>query len=250
MTSSILFYLAAVPAVLLTGISKGGFGGALGGIAVPLMALVIPPTTAAGIMLPILCLTDWVGFRPYFGKWDRSQLRVMVPGGLAGIALGTVAAGGLRPHMVRIIVGAIAVAFALYRLLGARAAARPAARSAIRGNAWAAVSGFTSFIAHAGGPPAMVYLVPQQLDRTTYVATVNLFFLVMNAAKLVPYAWLGQLSLPSLRTSLVLAPLVPLGVWFGLWLHRRVDEARFQRLVVLFMLATGAELLIQGLRGP
>ena len=249
MTSSLAFYLVAVPAVLLTGLSKGGFGGALGGIAVPLMALVMPPATAAGIMLPILCLTDWFGFRPYYGKWDTAQLKVMIPGGLAGIALGTVAAGGLRPATVRVIVGAIAVAFALYRLLAAGAGARAAPRSAVRGILWSAVSGFTSFIAHAGGPPVMVYLVPQRLDRTTYVATSNLFFLVMNAAKLLPYLWLGQLSLPNVRASAIQAPLVPLGVWLGLWLHRRIEERRFARLVVLFMLATGAQLLWQGLRG-
>jgi len=79
-----LFHAVGVPAVLLTGISKGGFGG----VGVPLMALAIPPVQAATILLPVLCLMDLVGLGAYFGKWEKPTLRIVLPGALLGIVAG------------------------------------------------------------------------------------------------------------------------------------------------------------------
>ncbi|MES3026076.1 MAG: sulfite exporter TauE/SafE family protein [Pseudomonadota bacterium] len=242
-----LFYAVAIPAVLLTGISKGGFGSALGGIGVPLMALAISPLQAAAILLPVLCFMDLVGMRVYFKKWDWANLRIMLPGALLGIALGTLTFGMLSENAVRILIGAIAVAFTLNTWFGFGARQGPAGRSVVKGTFWSAVSGLTSFLAHAGGPPAMVYMLPQRLDKTTYVATISLFFTFVNAVKLVPYAWLGQLSLANLSTSLVLAPLVPLGVWFGLWLQDRINITWFYRIAQACLLATGLQLVYQGI---
>lgn len=249
MSHGAAFYVAAATAVLLTGISKGGFGGAFGGLAVPLLALVVPTPQAAAIMLPLLCLSDVAGFRAYYGKWDRAPLAVMIPGGLAGILVGALTFRFLSERAIRLLVGTIAIAFALHRWLGRPPPPGEAPRAPARaaGTFWSTVSGFTSFVAHAGGPPAMIYLLPQRLEKTAFVATVNLFFLVMNAVKLVPYALLGQLSGANLATSLVLAPLVPAGVWAGLWLHARVDATWFYRLIHLFLFGTGAQLVWQAL---
>lgn len=244
-----LFYAVAIPAVLLTGISKGGFGSALGGIGVPLMALAISPVQAAAILLPVLCFMDLVGVRVYLGKWDRANLAIMLPGAVLGIAAGTVSFGMLSEDAVRILIGAIAVAFTVHGWLAAGKAQPPAARSVVKGTFWSGVSGFTSFLAHAGGPPAMVYMLPQRLDKTTYVATISVFFAFVNAVKLLPYAWLGQFSAANLGTSLVLAPLVPLGVWIGLWMQRRIDTAWFYRISRLCLFGTGIQLIVQGGRG-
>ena len=243
------FYLAAIPAVLLTGISKGGFGGALGGLAVPLMALAISPVQAAAIMLPVLCFMDLVGFRVYFGKWDAENLKLMIPASLLGIAVGALTFGFFSEASIRILIGAIAILFTVNSWLGLASRQAPAGRSTPRGALWSGLSGFTSFVAHAGGPPAMVYLLPQQLDKVTYVATINLFFRVVNAVKLVPYAWLGQFSAENLATSLVLAPLVPLGVWLGLLLQKRVNHLVFYRITQACLLLTGLELIYQGAAG-
>ena len=148
-----VFYLVAIPAVLLTGISKGGFGSVLGGISVPLMALAISPLQAAAIMLPVLCLIDLVGFRVYYRKWDVSNLKIMVPGALIGIAIGTLTFGVFNETTIRILIGAIAVLFTLNNWFGFASKQGPAARSVVKGTFWSGVSGFTSFIAHAGGPP-------------------------------------------------------------------------------------------------
>jgi uncharacterized membrane protein YfcA len=245
-----IFYAVAIPAVLLTGISKGGFGSALGGIGVPLMALAISPLNAAAILLPVLCFMDLVGFRVYYRKWDSANLRIMIPGALLGIAIGTLTFGMLSDDAIRILIGGIAVAFTLNTWLGFGARQQPAGSSVVKGTFWSGVSGLTSFLAHAGGPPAMIYLLPQRLDKTAYVATVSVFFMFVNAIKLVPYAWLGQFSSANLGTSLVLAPLVPLGVWLGLWLQNRVNTIWFYRISQACLLATGLQLIYQGTGGP
>lgn len=241
-----VFYLVAIPAILLTGISKGGFGSALGGVGVPLMALAVSPLQAAAILLPLLCFMDVVGFRVYYGKWDAANLKIMIPGALIGIAIGAITFGEFRESTLRILIGGIAVAFTVSNWLGIAAKQHAATRSLAKGTFWSGVSGFTSFVAHAGGPPAMIYLLPQRLDKVTYVATTTLFFAVVNAVKLLPYFWLGQFSTANLVTSLVFAPLVPAGVWLGLWLQKRVNQLWFYRITQIGLLITGLQLIYQG----
>jgi uncharacterized membrane protein YfcA len=240
-----LFYAVAIPAVLLTGISKGGFGSALGGIGVPLMSLAISPVHAAAILLPLLCFMDLVGLRLYFNKWDVANLKIMLPGALLGILAGTLTFGMLSEDAIRLLIGGIAVVFTINNWLGLAARQHAAGRSVVKGTFWSGVSGLTSFIAHAGGPPAMIYMLPQRLDKVRYVATISLFFTVVNAVKLIPYAWLGQLSADNLATSLVLAPLVPAGVRFGMWLQDRINLVWFYRISQTCLLLTGLQLIWQ-----
>lgn len=167
------------------------------------MALTISPVHAAAILLPVLCLMDLVGVRVYCGKWDKENLKIMLPGALLGVAMGTLTFGVLSENTIRILIGCRGVAFPLNAWFGYSARQPNAGRSAIKGTFWSGVSGLTSFLAHAGGPPAMVYLLPQRLDKTTYVATISVFFMFVNAVKLVPYAWLGQFSAANLSTSLL-----------------------------------------------
>jgi uncharacterized membrane protein YfcA len=240
-----IFYLLAVPAVVLTGLSKGGFGGALGGAAVPLMAVAISPTQAAAIMLPILCVADLFGLRLYFRKWNAAILKAMIPGALTGVALGAFTFGALNEDAIRLLIGAIAVAFVLMKVL-MTAPVQAVVPSMFKGVFLSAASGYTSFVAHAGGPPIMMYLLPQRMDKTTYVATVNIFFLLTNAVKLAPYAWLGQFSGTNLLASAVLAPLIPLGVYGGYWLQERVSQDLFYKIAQAGLLVTGVQLMVQG----
>ena len=241
------FYLAAVPALLIIGISKGGFGGGLGVVGVPMLALVISPTQAAAILLPVLCLMDLVGLYSYRGDWDRSLMRVLAPGALAGILLGAVTFAVTSEDAVRLIVGAIAVGFTLWQWVGRRMVEERRARpSTARGSFWAAVSGYTSFIAHAGGPPVSVYLLPLRLDKTTFVGTTVVYFTVVNYAKLLPYGLLGQFDATNLATSAVLLPLAPVGVWLGVVLHRRLREGTLYAVVYAALLVTGLKLLWDG----
>lgn len=243
------FLLVAIPAVLLTGVSKGGFGGALGGIAVPLMALAMPPTQAAALMLPILCMADLTGLRRFYGKWDLRNLKIMLPGALLGVAVGALSFGLLSERFIALLIGGIAIAFVLLNSLAGRVAVQPKPAAAGKGVVLSGIAGFTSFVAHAGGPPVMMYLLPQQLEKVRYIATVNCFFLLTNAIKLVPYALLGQFSWSSLGTSLLLAPIVVLGVWLGIWLQDKVNHLWFYRIARLGLLATGVQLLWENWQG-
>jgi len=242
------FYVAAIPAVLLFGIAKGGFGGGLGVLAVPLMALVVSPLQAAAILLPILCLMDLVGLWVYRGQWIWPELRILVPASVIGIAAGTLLFGFMSPATVRIIVGIVAIVFTLHFVYSTRrqpdAALPPFPPAA--GVVAGAAGGFTSFIAHSGGPPISMYLLRRPLDRTDFVATTVLLFAVINYVKLLPYGWLGQLSAGNLVTSLVLAPLAPIGVYTGVWLHRRISDRFFFGLMYVLLFVVGCKLLYDG----
>jgi uncharacterized protein len=244
------FYPVAIIAILLTGINKGGFATGAGGIAVPLMSIFIAPAQAAGIMLPILCAMDLFGLHAWRGRSSRAHLAALVPGAIAGIAIGGIAFGVLSSNAVRLVVGVIAIVFAANQVfrLTERIVTRFAARERrppgrIAGAAWGAMSGFTSTLAHAGGPPYAVYMLPQKLDKGTIVATSTVFFLIVNYVKIVPYALVGQLDLANLGTSLMFAPLAPLGIWLGVWLHRRISDRAFFRITYALLFATGVKLV-------
>lgn len=241
-----IFYLVAVPAVILTGIGKGGFGAGLGIVAVPAMALIVPPLQAAGIMLPILCVMDIFGVWAYRRHWDRQLIWTMLPAAAVGIAIGAILAGVVEEAHFRLIIGVIAVAFALDHWLAGRARAEAQRPNRVKGAFWSGISGFTSFVGHAGGPPVSVYLLPLKLDKTIYVGTTAIFFATVNYIKLAPYAWLGQLDATNLATAAVLFPLAPLGIWLGIWMHRRVSSELFYRLCYIFVFAIGCKLLWDG----
>ena len=241
-----LFYIIAVPAVLVTGISKGGFGSGLGVLAVPAMALVVSPVQAAGVMLPILCVMDAVGIWNYRRSWDLPNMKIMVPAAVIGIVVGTLMFDYMNEQAIRLLIGSIALIFALDHWVGRRQA-EPAGTSVIKGGFWSAVAGFTSFVAHAGGPPMSVYLLPQRLDRALFVGTTVVFFTAVNYAKLLPYWWLGQLEAGNLMTSLVLMPLAPIGVWLGIWLRDKISPPIFYETCYVFLAIVGAKLVWDGL---
>lgn len=248
MIDNLWFYLAAVPAVLIVGISKGGFGGGLGVAGVPIMALVVAPPQAAAIMLPILCVMDLFSLYAWRGKWDRRNVVILIPASLIGIAVGTAMFRHLNVDALRVFIGLIAIVFVLYHVARSRLTPRRAqGPSWVRGTFWGGVTGLTSFVAHAGGPPMTMYLLPQKLDRSVYQATTVIVFVVINWMKLGPYWWLGQFSHENLATSLVLAPLAPIGIWLGVWLHKRVTDRAFYAVILVALLATGGKLIWEGL---
>jgi uncharacterized membrane protein YfcA len=245
------FYVVAVPAVILFGISKGGFGGGLGVVGVPLMALVISPVQAAAILLPILCIMDLFAIRRFRGLWVWSELRILVPASLLGIGIGTLLFGYMSAAAIRLIVGLVAIAFTIHywwsRRVGAASADTdfPTAFGILGGG----TAGFTSFIAHAGGPPVNMYLLRRSLNRTEFAATTIFFFAVVNYVKLVPYGWLGQLDTSNLLTAAVLSPLAPLGIEIGHFLHHRVSDQFFFRVMYVLLFVVGCKLVYDGLTG-
>jgi uncharacterized membrane protein YfcA len=242
------FLLAAVPAVLVAAVSKGGLGGGLGIVSVPLMALVIPPAQAAAIMLPLLCLMDLIGLRAYRASWDRRILRVMLPGALLGVLLGSLGFGYLDESVVRLLLGVIAAAFAGNYFVGHHARRPARSHRPLLGGFWGMVAGFTSTLAHAGGPPANFYLLPLRLDKTIFVGTTIVFFAVTNFVKLLPYLLLGLFGREVLLAVLALAPVAAAGMLLGVWLHARITERLLYGACHLFVLLTGLKLIHDGLR--
>jgi len=233
----------------MIGISKGGFGGGLGTAAVPLMALVISPVQAAAILLPILCIMDIVAVWKFRRLWVRAELSVLLPASLLGILAGTLLFGYMSAAIVKLIVGAVAVIFTLHYWGSKRRANGVPQRNCPLSFGWlgGSVAGFTSFVAHAGGPPVSMYLLRRPLDRTEFAGTTIAFFAVVNYVKLVPYAWLGQLSTENLATAAALVVLAPVGVLTGAWLHRRVSDRIFFALIYVLLLIVGARLIFDGI---
>jgi len=224
-----IFYAAAVPAVILVGLSKGGFGGAMGFVGVPLLALAVPPVQAAAILLPILCLMDIVSLWSWRGTYDRPLLFSVLPGAILGVAIGWLTAAVVTETMIKFIVGAVAVVF-VGRWLAAKfrdSVIVPAKPNGSAAAFWGTVSGFTSFVAHVGGPPYQVYALPLRLEPGVFVGTSVIFFAIVNAIKLVPYFLLGEFDRTNLLAAAVLLPLAPLSTLAGAWLVRRVRPEFF-----------------------
>ena len=236
------FYAVTVPAVLLLGVSKSGFGAGFGSLAVPMMALAVSVPQAAAILMPVLLVMDLLGMAAFRKDFDLRLLRFLVPCGLAGIVVGALLFKALDAHVVAGIVGVFTLLFLAQRLLFPP---RPDSVAAPRwvGALLTATSGFTSFIAHAGGPPINAYVIPMRLSPVRFTATMAFFFFVINLAKWIPYGWLGLLDFQNMSTSLVLLPIAPVGVWVGVKLARRIQPGLFYRLVYLGMFLTGSKLV-------
>lgn len=240
------FYIVSIPAVLLLGVSKSGFGAGFGSMAVPMMALAVTVPEAAAILMPVLLLMDVLGMAAFRKDFDKALLKFLLPFGVLGIGIGTVLFTVLNAHTVAAIVGAFTLLFLVQRLLfPPRPDSAPPPRWL--GALLTTTSGFTSFIAHAGGPPITAYVIPLRLSPLKFTATMAFFFFVVNLSKWIPYAILGLLDWRNMATSLVLLPLAPIGVWAGVRMARRISQVLFYRCLYAGMLLTGAKLLWDGM---
>jgi uncharacterized membrane protein YfcA len=243
-TESVLFYALAVPAVIMLGLSKGGFAG-LGALSLPILAMAVSPVRAAAILLPILIVQDVVSVWAFRRSWDGAVLAWMLPGAVIGITLAYLFAAHVDPDAVLGLVGAISIVFGLYRLwLARRGAEVVAARSpGWVGTLAGVVSGFTSQIAHAGQPPFQMWVLPRRLDRDVLVGTTAIFFAATNWLKVPAYWALGQFSRANLTTAALLMPVAIVSTFAGVWLVRRVSPARFYGAIYVLMVLVGVKLV-------
>lgn len=238
------FFALAIPAVLFAGISKGGFGSGAAFAAAPFLALAVPPQLAVGVMLPLLMISDLTNLRPYWRKWSWRDSRAIMVGMVPGVALGALLFSVTNDDAVRVAIGAIALGFVLFQLARARGWLHIAPRpfSAGRAGFWGAAAGFTSFVSHAGGPPAAVYLLGRSLDKQTYQATTVIIFWWVNVLKFGPYAMLGLFTRETLIANVLLAPVVVIGSLIGVWANRVVPERLYFGLTYVFLVITALKL--------
>lgn len=239
------FFAIALPAVIFAGISKAGFGSGAAFASSSILAIVLPPGQALGIMLPLLMLVDLASLKPYWKRWSWPESRALMLGGLPGVALGAALYKVTDDDAIRLLIGLISIGFVVWQIGVGRGWIRlgrhPLPES---GGYWAGlIAGFTSFVSHAGGPPAAVYLLGRHLDKTAYQASTVLVFWAINLFKAVPYSFLGIFTLQTLLADLYLAPAALIGAWLGVRAHHWIPDRAFFALAYVLLGITGVKLI-------
>jgi uncharacterized protein len=242
------FYAVAAPAVVLLGLSKSGLS-ALGALAVPILAFTISPVQAAAITLPIMVVQDWVGVYAFRREVDGRNLAILLPGALIGVVAAYFMAARVSEDVVRLAIGIVSVGFVVLTLIRDRLQAAQAQEAKVApGLFWGALSGFASFVSHAGGPPFLVYTMPQRLASPVFAGTSVLFFAAVNLMKVPPYLLLGQFTRTNLTASLMLLPLAIASTLAGVWVVRRVPADKFYNIVLAVTFGLGVKLIYDAAR--
>lgn len=233
-----VFWVLASIGIVLTGISKSGFAGGAGVVAVPLLALLMPVPTAAALMLPLLLVMDARTVLYYRRSVDVAALKQIVPAALLGIAIAGAGFGLLPSSGLQIALGVFSVLFAIWHKLAAVLGGMPGGAAL-----WGGLSGISSTLLHAGGPPINIYLITRQLPKEIWLGTAAVFFAVMNLVKIVPYTMNKQWSQDLLLLSAVFLPLALAGIWAGKRIQTRISEAQFMTICRSLLLVSGLLLL-------
>ncbi|WP_164156040.1 sulfite exporter TauE/SafE family protein [Sandarakinorhabdus rubra] len=246
------FWSAALIGVTILGLAKGGFAG-LGVLGVPVMALGMSPVTAAAILLPILLVQDVFSVKAFGAHRNEGLLKLMVPGACLGIFAGWALARFVPVAAVELAVGLISLSFGIQRIRAERRGVPGRANEGLGGQvsgvAMGAAAGFTSQIAHAGGPPFQMHVLPMKLPRDVFIGTSSLFFAIINWLKVPAYWALGTFTPANLWTAAALMPAAIASTWAGTVLVRRVDGPRFYAIMHLLMILVGAKLTWDGFSG-
>ena len=241
---TLLFLLCL--ASLFIGLSKGGLP-AIAMLSVPLLSLSMSPLTAAALLLPIYILSDMVGVWLYRREFSASNIRILIPAGVLGVLIGWATAAYISDAMVSLLIGVMGVSFCLYTWLFKRASAVATVASTGKGLFWGTLSGFTSFVSHAGAPPFQIYMLPQKLPKMVFAGTTTIVFTVVNLAKIIPYSNLQPYSLSTLKVSAYLLPIAAIGTVIGRQLIQRLSEKWFFLAVQIALFLISIRLIIKGI---
>ncbi|TCL08540.1 hypothetical protein BXY66_0577 [Shimia isoporae] len=241
MIDSVPVFVLAALAVVFAGVSKAGFGSGAAFASASVLALVMPPREALGVMLPLLMLVDLTTLPPFWKKWSWPDAKVLILGGLPGVAAGVWLFAQADDDVLRLLIGGVSLGFVIWRLWPGATRARevPLWGGYVAGM----VAGFTSFVSHAGGPPAAVFLLSRGMGKTTYQATTVLVFWVINIAKFVPYAFLGAFTMQTLWANVMLTPFALLGAYVGVKAHYAIPERAFFGVTYVLLTITGIKLV-------
>ena len=243
----VLFWTAAIAAAFFVGGSKGGLP-MIALLSVPTMSLVMPPMLGAALLLPVYLVSDIYGIWIYRRSYSGRNLAILIPAAAIGVFAGYILAGGLDENMVRVVIGCIGLTFLAMRLR-MRFLGKSKARDADvpRGLVWGSVSGFTSFVSHAGGPAFQLYVLPQQLPKMMFAGTSTILFAAINIMKVPPYLALGLIEWGDLRNIAVLFPVAIFGAWLGYRITRIIPERTFFIIVEIALFLISLNLIRVGL---
>jgi len=228
----------------LVGVMRAGFGGGVGVVAAPIMALVISAKTTLGVILPLSLATDVISVRYYWGHWVGHHVRALLPGMILGVLIGGGVLDVIPEEWFRRILGGLACVFAILQVLKDRILhdVKPPGYWARFGVG--IVLGIVSSLIHAGGVVLMLYLLPQGLSGRTFVATAWLFGVILNVMKFALYTYLGLINTQSLIMDAWLMPALALGAFTGILLNKRLSPVWFNRIVLVLVLAIGMKLMV------
>jgi uncharacterized membrane protein YfcA len=240
-----LFIIVVSGVAFLVGIAKGGFGGLMGELAVPLMALVMPVDRVIGLVLPILMIGDLFAIAFHWRRWNGRLILLLLPGAVVGVTIGTLFITNAPTESLRLALGIIILIFAVYRVLEKRILGSLQYESRNwHGLLGGTITGFSSALAHTGGPPVSIYLLMQNISPSAFVATAALFFFTLNWIK-VPYYYFAQLfDFQRLWGVAWVVLIVPLGAWFGRWISEKIDPKSFERFILVLLIALAVFLIL------
>lgn len=242
-TPAVVLVVAA--AALLIGLSKGGLGGGLGPLITLLVAVVVPADVAIGLLLPLLMVGDVTALIAHRGRWRRDLLVQLLPGAVVGVAVASLLLREVTAEVLRVVLVVVVAAAVAYKLVEPRLGRRRIEVRPWHGALAGLVSGITSTVAHVGGPPVVVYLVLARTPPVGYVATLAVFFTVVNWVKVPGYLAADLFEWDLLWRLAPTAALIPVGTVLGRWAVHRVQQRTFDRLV-LGLLVVGAAFLLVG----
>ena len=228
---------------------KGGFGGGFAIIGIPLLSVVMDPLTAGAFLAPLFIAQDLFALRYWKpSTWSKPDLKILVPALVVGIAAGYVALSYLDRRVVAIVMALITLGFAaLWFRGGGKVTVQP--RSTPKAIAAGFGSGVTTMVAHSGGPPLAMYLLPLGLAKEVYAGTTSLFFTVGNLIKAVPWLLIVRPSSSVWMLMGICLLVVPAGIWAGWKLHQRLDQLQLYRACYALLVVTAAKLLWDGVHG-
>ena len=247
-----LFWCFVALAIVIQGISKSGFAGGAGILSLPLMMLVMPVDKVAATLLPLLILCDMNAIYHHRHNKDWAKIRSIYIPCVIGIVLGAlvwwkIGKDGVESYgrYIKIFVGVIAIAFAFYIAMKEAALHFVEKYTPGRTAAWitGVSAGFCSTIAHAAGPIVGLYMFAQGMGKSLFVGTTAWMFTLINLTKLPFYLGVGLIERDVLLFDLVLVPLIPLGSALGHWMHHRVSETLFNRVIFVLTILAAIQLL-------
>lgn len=242
----LIFFLMTAFVGFLIGLAKGGLGGLIGTLATPLMSLVMPPNQVVGLLLPLLMFADVFAVASYWKRWKGRLVALLLPGGILGVTIATFFITRAPAKELRTVLAIIVLIFTLYKVFEQPITRRLTyAPHDWHGLLAGTVAGFSSALAHAGGPPVGIYLLLQNLTPIEFNASSALFFAILNWIKVPYYFYANLFDFKRLLQVLFLLPVIPLGVLVGRWMSGRVNRQVFERIIVVLLVVAAIILLLE-----